>query len=144
MLSRACVPPSQHVVLTWFPAAQKLSLYGKSLFQVHMATTDIDIPDSFMLAIDVNGIEIRDKDSGYVVRAAHVCSRTAPLHLRFLLPPPNRDLLRHFAYPDLGPVTYDAGSTVINFHERMQRRPLHIKTPLVHLISFPHFALRRR
>jgi hypothetical protein len=64
-------------VLT-FRAAQKLSLYGKSLFQVHMATTDIDIPDSFMLAIDVNGIEIRDKDSGYVVRAAHACSRTAP------------------------------------------------------------------
>lgn len=84
--------------------AQKLSLYGKSLFQVQMATTDIDIPDSFMLAIDVNGIEIRDKDSG--------------------------DLLRHFTYPDLGPVTYDAGSTVVNFHERMQRRPLHIKTPL--------------
>jgi hypothetical protein len=112
-------------------AAQKLPLYGKSLFPVELATTDIDIPDAFMLAIDVHGIEIRDKDSGYVRILPSVLACPRP-HAFLVFPNgTNRDRLRSFSYKDLGLITYDANSTVINFHERLQRRPLHLKTPLV-------------
>jgi len=41
--------------------AQMLPFYGKTLFSVDLATSDIDFPDSFSLGVDVNGIEIREK-----------------------------------------------------------------------------------